>query len=521
MKEACEVGRLKLYLSHKGIKFSLINKIISESEEDYELLPVASFLDTNKHKYDFLCKHKITESPSDLKPMELPVIWDLPYSLSKWIDAPMHLLFLGVVKKTNSVIDKWATLFSKQKPLMKSFCPMLPFIYSMKLEWCKILPLCPNLTFAGYVSENWVAVCRLMCWMYQAIPDILPNDELDTKSPEKHINNWTGAEIKKWLLLRGLKKNDKVQVLRSRIAKLLEKPETIPEILPKFQCDNKVSEYTIVSLQFLISRLMQKSYNIQLIKESECYTHLYLGYLAEWTEHIIPKNRTPLWISSYSILNLLNLPQVMTEYGPLRNYWEGKTIGEAIVKKVKSNYKCMHPQWYMSLTKRTLQLRSFFKICDKIDEHVDEQCKNENDKQISFKERATNFHIYPDVLCLQRAYENSQPISVVITQSSRVFSIVCNDIAYEFLLNEYYCKCFGLHYYKIDLMTENKEAYLNDLDVCEFGLLLPKLTGNESFEEMAVSSVYTLITNEWKTIDHNKNIHVANFKSENEENDYH
>ena len=70
-------------------------------------------------------------------------------------------------------------------------------------------------------------------------------------------------------------------------------------------------------------------------------------------------------------------------------------------------------------------------------------------------------------------------------------------------------------------MTENKEAYLNDLDVCEFGLLLPKLTGNESFEEMAVPSVYTLITNEWKTIDHNKNIHVANFKSENEENDYH
>ena len=158
-------------------------------------------------------------------------------------------------------------------------------------------------------------------------------------------------------------------------------------------------------------------------------------------KYITVSNQKPLWISSYSILNLLNLPTVMKQYGPLRNYWEGKTIGEAIVKKVKSNYSCMHSQWYMSLTKKTLQMRSFLNICSKIEniQNVTEniKCKEE----ISFKEVATNFHIYPDILCLKRAYTNGQPISVIITKDFRVFAVVCNDIIYEIPIKDYYKEC--------------------------------------------------------------------------------
>ena len=493
MKEACEFGRSKyiskqwtrnqlvLYLSHKGIKMSLITKIISDVESDL---------------------------------LKLPAVWDKPYSLSKWIDAPMHLLFLGVVKKTNSVIDKWATLFSKQKTLMKSFNPMLQYIYHMKLEWCKILPLCPNLTFGGYVSENWVAVCRLICWMYQTIPNVIPNEDVDHSPPEKHINFWTGVEMKKWLVLRGLKRTGRSVDLRSRISRYLENPERIPEVLPKFSCDNKMAEHTIVSLQFLISRLMQNVYNEKIIKECEAYIHLYLGYLAEWTKHITVSNQKPLWISSYSILNLLNLPTVMKQYGPLRNYWEGKTIGEAIVKKVKSNYSCMHSQWYMSLTKKTLQMRSFLNICSKIEniQNVTEniKCKEE----ISFKEVATNFHIYPDILCLERAYTNGQPISVIITKDFRVFAVVCNDITYEIPIKDYYKECYGLHYYHFASPNQNKEGYLKDLDIFDFGIMLPKLTGKQEFDEMTIQAKYTVITSKWNSINVQKTFEIPNFQYE-------
>ena len=139
---------------------------------------------------------------------------------------------------------------------MKSFNPMLQYIYHIKLGWCKNLPFCPNLAFGGCVSENLVAVCRLICWMYQTIPNVIPNEDVDQSPPEKHLIFWTEIEKNKWLVLRGLRRTGRFVDLWSRISRYLENPEWIPEVLPKFSCDNKIAENNIVSLQFLISRLM-------------------------------------------------------------------------------------------------------------------------------------------------------------------------------------------------------------------------------------------------------------------------
>ena len=103
-----------------------------------------------------------------------------------------------------------------------------------------------------------------------------------------------------------------------------------------------------------------------MISETEIYIKIYLNYMAEWKSYIQPSNKKPIWLSTYSMLNLLNLPDIMKRFGPLRNFWEGTTMGEGILKIVKGLYTYMHPTWFITLTKKIMKMRSLHKIRSKI-----------------------------------------------------------------------------------------------------------------------------------------------------------
>ena len=509
MKKQWSSSQLTSYLAYKGIKASLIAKILEHA--DYNLHSNTTQSVVNE-RFNLLIEQNLENESLNFVPTTLPPVWFEPYTLKKWIDAPMHLIFLGVVKKTNSIIDKWATLFNKQKTIMKSFASMIPSIYNMKLEWCKIIPLCPNMTFGGYVSENWAAVGRLICWFYQSIPTFLVEQQVDTADPDKPWKQWTAAEIRKWLVLHGLKRSGKISELRQRIAPYLEGNDQIPDIISKYKCPPDVVKGTIVSMYQMISRLMQPKCSKASIKEANAYIHLYLNFLASWTQYIIPSNRKPLWISSYSMLNLLNLPSVMETHGPLRNYWEGSTMGEGILKKVKENYSRMGANWHMSLTKRTLQYRSLHQIHKRIEtmEHRSD-CKLQLPDTDMFRDVANNYHVYPDFLCVERAFSNGQPLSIIVADKMKLYSVVACDILYEIEIRGYIEECFGLHYY---LFKEPKlaEKRLSEIKIVDFGLMLPRLTGSDDFDEMTEESCYTIITSEWKQIDKNKIIKLPQFE---------
>ena len=522
MVSACEVAEIRfvqkewtanqvtMYLSYKGIKPSLITKILEHGNENSSNYLDKSHVGTNIRSP--FTNNLMTEC-LDKIPMQLPAVWYKPYEMEKWIDAPMHLLFLGVVKKTNSMIDKWATLFNKQKKLMKTFSSMLPFIYNMKLEWCKILPLCPNLTFGGFVSENWAAVGRLVCWMYQTSMSVLATGEIDTKAPDKPLKNWTGSQMRKWLVLHGLKRSGNVSELRQRITPYVEGEVDIPPIISKYRCPPEALRNTVVAMQHMISRLMQKQCSPSSIEEGKAYIHLYLNFLSGWSRYLLPSDKKPLWLSSYSMLNLLNLPSVMETHGPLRNFWEGSTMGEGILKRVKEQYSRMSSNWHISLTKRVLQFRSLNQIHKKIEMlENNEQNGRQTDMctDDSFKTISTKYHVYPDSLCLERAFSNGQPISVIIGEKMKIYAVVTCDILYEIEIRSYTEESFGHHYY---LFREPKvsDHLLQNITIIEFGLMLPRLTGNEDFEDMAEENCYTVITSEWKQIDENKNILLPTF----------
>ena len=47
------------------------------------------------------------------------------------------------------------------------------------------------------------------------------------------------------------------------------------------------------------------------------------------------REQKPTWVTSYNFTCLLNLPDLMHEYGPLLNLWEGGTQGEKNLQQVE------------------------------------------------------------------------------------------------------------------------------------------------------------------------------------------
>jgi hypothetical protein len=46
------------------------------------------------------------------------------------------------------------------------------------------------------------------------------------------------------------------------------------------------------------------------------------------------KKEKPKWLMSYSFICLTNLPDVISNYGPLRLYWEGGGLGEKVLQQL-------------------------------------------------------------------------------------------------------------------------------------------------------------------------------------------
>ena len=149
------------------------------------------------------------------------------------------------------------------------YSTLIDIIDEMKLDWLKILPLGPSNSFGGYVSENWMAVCRLIRWMYSPLKSIIRIDMDKKQSFKKDVLEWTADEMRKWLQMRGLKKQGKVHLLRARIEEYMLDPENIPTPINREECPMSMVSNTIILMNLMISRLMQKTYTSEFIDITE------------------------------------------------------------------------------------------------------------------------------------------------------------------------------------------------------------------------------------------------------------
>ena len=483
------------YLSIYGINVKLQSSIMNNSSNEHNITALQSIPEyQNNSIYQNILKQREKDASSFSFP-NLPPSWLSPHGILSYIDAPMHLIFLGCVKFLNKRILEWSALFKKESQIIRTFSPSIPSIYDLKLDWCKIYPLSGQGTFSGFVSENWLAVARLMRWMYSRLCPLLKDGSIDTANPHTDVFKWKSADLKKWLALRGLPRKGLVHELKEIVNTYITNPETIPPIKSKYTCPIRLVSDTTIAMVAMIQRLMQPQYSNDLINETENYIKLFLSCVNEWDAKSKDKETKPIWLVSYSLLNLLNFPNMMREFGPVRNLWEGGTMGEGILKLIKHNIPSVNANWHISATSKYYQQKSIARILHQIEQKED----NKDNEKLTPKDQVDNFHLYGSKQNVVNAYNSAQPISIVVDTDNSLYAVVDNMNVCKFEVDNFDEVIFGHNYFEIkppEYMTFDYTRF----QLHTFGLMLPKLNNTIEDNENTDFGIYTIITCDWTEI---------------------
>ena len=298
-------------------------------------------------------------------PWPMPSLWERGVLLEQSPDVPMHLSFLGVVKTTMLRIQQWMSNKRKMKPFVRAMTTQFESLDKLKLSWMKTLPHKAG-KFGGWVSENYLAMSRLLKWFYSSL-DLIASDAAPWHQPEKPQAKWSVVDNKAWLQLRGFPTSKKnAAALTAEVKHCMTEVDPPPPVIAMSAGPVETVMATVASLDEMISMIM-----VPEVTNGECYsaldrkTRMFLTHFADMEERLPLRKRLPTWLSCYNFLSLLNLPDVIRDYGPIRNIWEGAAQGEGVLRFVKPNVSNgMRRAWEKATMKTLMRKKSVGEVVD-------------------------------------------------------------------------------------------------------------------------------------------------------------
>ena len=142
--------------------------------------------------------------------------------------------------------------------------------------------------------------------------------------------------------------------------------EPEPEEEKVYQC----TVNTASALSGMLSRLMARTVTPRHIDETQLWIEEFLSCVHEldlllgWAE----KNQ-PMWFARANFLGLLNLPDMMRSYGPIRELWEGGAKGEGFIGEIKSHIYGVRDTkyWLRNMLQKIVKARSLKLILSQLD----------------------------------------------------------------------------------------------------------------------------------------------------------
>ena len=328
------------FLDRECVIGSLIKSILGNGLNDQQLRDATSEASTMDPAYVEELLQDFETYPERFKAPEIPFYWDsksgLP--LQAFVDCPMHLLFLGIVKKTILVLKEWM----KQQEMFTDFVKKAETINSLldeqMLEWLKVLAYRDG-KLGGWVSENLLAFSRILNWFFQQITDLIRDQRLDSVPPtELPDNNWRKIHYARWLKDRGQNTKGTVAELKIRVQHLINLPEGPPKIVGTvagYYSTDQVGRVLIALDGMLKSIMVDNVVPGVTSKNASLWIKRYLTEINLLAQQITFKDKKPLVVSCSNFLTLLNIPSMMENFGPMRLVWEGGIHGEAFVRCIK------------------------------------------------------------------------------------------------------------------------------------------------------------------------------------------
>lgn len=512
------------YLDQNGIVHKVRSKIVDQAVNKRSLVEAmakASSKDAtekDKQAYEIL-QISATSNPDRYKLYEGPHTWYRQFMLCQHVDAPMHLIFLGIVRRCTRWIARWAVSQGVGTAFFKHYTPTFEKeaeeIQRLSLCWCKNRVYIGG-KLGGWISESYVAHARLFPWFYGWLDRLtkLNRSENLTKhvEPTGPVENWCKTPCSQWLRNRGEKvtKTELVGDLRKRIKVLKEQPGGPPKVVPPIECAAGKVIKMLHALHAMIALLMSRDEpSPDQVDEVTRRTKLFLTLFARCDQdfHTGVGSDLHTWVSSYNFTTLLNLPRVIALFKTLRDLWEGGFAGEGSVRFIKlvaAKLGRAH-RWPLHMLKTLHQNRAFTDIRRQLDHTVqDDERKHGND-----------FYCYNAHWPAQAKFLKKLPLSVVMCE--REFYMVTRKKGNRLLCvvqltrKAMYGTKAGLSYFEWECASKEQPApdHQDSTSYCLF-LPLPSerpISGRSTLEdEENKTYVYAVVSSDWKQLDKNGNL---------------
>ena len=386
-----------------------------------------------------LCKDYV----SIVDELKIPPMWCGLLTLDQFIETPMHLIFEGLVKSSIELLTLYMKFHKKWTKFAKMCNEILEDIETLHLSFCMAdgLTNSDDMKTGGWLAETYLAFSRVMIVFIGHVSEYIHHDELGYL-----------------------------------------------ELQLMFQ-----------SLYALISRLMSNDVSNQ--SNIDEYIKIFLGLCHFYEEDIGFETNSkgdkhhPFWYNKSNYVSLLNLPEQIKTYGPLRLHWEG--VKEKFIQHVKPILKNKRTSAsYLVCKLEKIYKQTNFNL-------ITSTWTKESKKKIYQKYK--DVKIYKSCQEVSASLKNHESISglIVKEQPNKIFTIVKKEqqfLLYKLLLD--WKNSFvraNLWYCPTQVKTKPMyifESYDDLLDeIFDYTLLVPFYTKNVVDE-----NGYTVFTKSWKVL---------------------
>jgi hypothetical protein len=479
---------------------------------------------SRKHEFD-LAESKKDEFPETYKwfkmdmeknpdyycQWKIPAFWEREVELSQFVDAVMHLCFLGVFKNTIKMTKEWLKCQQKHPSFLRFAEGMLDPLQSMNLSWCNVLNFYDG-NFSGWVSENHLALARLSKWFYSGIR--LLKKEKDFVEPPVRVQLWYKADCEKWLKLRGLDSEGKKDELVKRIEELKNSHDGPPPVLPPKGGSIDNLENVFQSMLSMLSHIMAAEIDEDHILEVERHVKLFLSMFDKFDSCMRGEKDTPTWITSFNYICLLNIADAMREFGPMRNLWEGGSQGEAFLRVVKPQTTAANSvgrkNWQVNLMLKILRNMAMALLVAKQAEKKNNQ-KSENTGNENEGYLAKMYHAYDSASQLLHFFSKRLPLSVIKLESGEFACVVTGKKIVTITCGDYIGVTNGCHYHQWKFDNYNPTQLDESEKIQNYCLLLPMPidTGLPTSDK---DPIFTMIESEWMELIPDRTFQLPTFK---------
>lgn len=501
----------EVFLNTHCINGTLTDEIIEHADNclQFELAMANSDDPATKN----LFKEEKRKRPKAFSRALLPPFYNSSLSLNQFVDPPLHLIALGLVKTTFKVIDIWTTNRGRKTEFLRIVKPELMQIQNLDLDWCEVISKNYGGKYGGWISDNYMALARISPWLYLSIL-VLTEPEPYTE-PTTPVDKWRVQDCRGYLKLRGIKVPK--YLVDQKLAVWSDKNKTESERAPILDtpvCSPRQVFQLICRMYQLIAALFQDSINpVEYANLLEVRIRLFLSAfdrldLATRTT----RTASPRWITSYNFMCLLNIPGIVRKFGPYRNLYEGKYCGEAFNRVLKPmanrgshRNRCYNLMRNLAKEKAMSAIQENFENHEAFNNH--HPCNNPEMERSSIYRMA---HRYKTKRKAVSHYHKNVPLSVLIymeegerrygvsyiVDNQQYFSPIVRDGSTEMVI----CGVLVFWHWELAKAASNNRK-IESVSPIDYGVLLPLTYDPEQPGWTPPSNYYTITSYVWNSED--------------------